>query len=174
MKSKVINFALFQAAWFGCVLSAAKGYWWMPPICAVFVCAAYLLMREDMIANVRTLAIIVVIGTVIDLVLWRAKIVGFAQPQANFISIAAWFASLWASFATTLRLSMSWLRSRYVVSAIFGAIGGPLAYLAGERLGALILPSKTLSLIVLAGEWAVLTPLVMWVAFRDDRKESVA
>ncbi len=174
MKSKVINFVLFQAAWFGCVLSAAKGYWWMPPICAVFVCAVYLSMCEDMIANVRALAIIVVIGTVVDLVLWQTKVVDFAYPQANFISSAAWFASLWASFATTLRLSMSWLRSRYVVSAIFGAIGGPLAYLAGERLGALILPSKTLSLIVLAGEWAVLTPIVMWIAFRDDRKESVA
>jgi hypothetical protein len=60
---------------------------------------------------------------------------------------------------------MSWLRDRYLVSAVFGAVGGPLAYLAGVRLGAAILgPSQRAALIVVAIEWAFAMPLLLWIA----------
>jgi hypothetical protein len=42
---------------------------------------------------------------------------------------------------------------------IFGLIGGPLAYIAGEKLGA-ILMINTMTLYVLALSWAVITPLL--------------
>jgi hypothetical protein len=41
--------------------------------------------------------------------------------------------------AATLRHSLGWLRGRWLVGAVLGAVGGPLAYLGGESLGALIL-----------------------------------
>jgi hypothetical protein len=60
---------------------------------------------------------------------------------------------------------MSWLADRYLVGAVFGAVGGPLAYLAGVRLGAAILgPSQTAALIVVAIEWALAMPLLLWIA----------
>jgi hypothetical protein len=63
--------------------------------------------------------------------------------------------SLWMAFATTLNHSLRWLASRPWVAALAGAIGGPLAYLAGAKLGALTLAAPTPALILIAGLWAV-------------------
>ena len=43
---------------------------------------------------------------------------------------------------------------------VIGLIGGPLAYIAGTKLGAVTLPRGNLSLLILAIEWAILTPLL--------------
>jgi hypothetical protein len=58
---------------------------------------------------------------------------------------------LWIVFATTLGHSLRWLMNRPVAAAVAGAIGGPLAYLAGGRLGALEIatPATTLPLIAM-------------------------
>jgi hypothetical protein len=58
---------------------------------------------------------------------------------------------LWIAFATTLGHSLRWLMNRPVAAAAAGAVGGPLAYLAAGRLGALEIatPAATLPLIAL-------------------------
>ncbi len=174
MKAKLLNFVLFQAAWFGCVLSAARGLWWMPPLCAICACAVYLYGSDNRASALRLLGTVTALGTVVDVALWKLNVVSFARSDASWLSGTIWFASLWAAFATTLQLSLAWLQSRVVASILFGAIGGPLAYVAGEKLGALSLPSKAVSLSVLAVEWAMLTPVVMLIAVRLTRKETTA
>jgi hypothetical protein len=67
---------------------------------------------------------------------------------------------MWLLFAMTLNHSLSWLKGRYVLSFVFGALGGPLAYVAGEKLGAVEITSD-LSLVILAISWAMITPLLM-------------
>jgi hypothetical protein len=81
---------------------------------------------------------------------------------------------LWMNFAATLNVSMVWLRGRYLLAAVFGAIGGPLAYYGGAKLGATeALPSLN-GMLVLAVGWGVMTPLLVWLArvcaVRDGRK----
>ena len=78
------------------------------------------------------------------------------------------------NFAATLNVSMAWLRGRYLLAAVFGAIGGPLAYYSGAKLGATeALPSLN-GMLVLAVGWGVMTPLLVWLArvcaVRDGRK----
>ena len=48
-----------------------------------------------------------------------------------------WMVALWGAFATTLNHSLRWLTRRPVFAALFGAVGGPIAYSAGVQLGAL-------------------------------------
>jgi hypothetical protein len=43
---------------------------------------------------------------------------------------------MWAQFATTFRFSLRTMITRPIPAALFGAAGGPIAFLAGERLGA--------------------------------------
>ena len=75
-----------------------------------------------------------------------------------------WMVGLWLNFAATLNVSLAWLRERYSVSALFGAIGGPLAYYSGAKLGATAaLPTLT-GLLLLAVGWGVMTPLLVWLA----------
>ena len=62
-------------------------------------------------------------------------------PNGMFAPVVApyWILSMWVLFATTLNVSLAWLHGRYTLAAVFGAIGGPLSYLAGARLGAVTL-----------------------------------
>jgi hypothetical protein len=72
--------------------------------------------------------------------------------------VPTWIFALWGLFASTLNLSLSWLKHYKLLAVIFGLIGGPLADIAGERLNAVQLISPY-ALISLAIGWALLTPL---------------
>jgi hypothetical protein len=67
---------------------------------------------------------------------------------------------LWVNQATTLNSCMAWLRERYLAGSLFGAVGGPLAYLSGAKLGAASLPS-TKGLVILGITWAVAFPALL-------------
>jgi hypothetical protein len=73
---------------------------------------------------------------------------------------------MWAMFATTLNLSRRWMQRRLLLASLLGAIFGPLAYLAGEELGAVNFESRFLAISALAVIWAVSMPLLMSVATR--------
>ena len=74
--------------------------------------------------------------------------------------------SLWLNFAATLNVSLAWLRSRYLLAAIFGGVAGPLAYYSGAKLGATeALPTMS-GILVLAVGWGILTPFLIWLARR--------
>ena len=76
-----------------------------------------------------------------------------------------WMVALWLNFAATLNVSLAWLREeRYQLAAAFGAIGGPIAYYSGAKLGATeMLPSQG-GMLVLAIGWGVMTPVLAWLA----------
>jgi hypothetical protein len=76
---------------------------------------------------------------------------------------------LWVNLGTTLNVSMAWLRGRYALGAVFGAIGGPLAYYSGATLGAMTrLPDPT-GLISIGVTWAIAFPLLLSVNERLQR-----
>ena len=62
---------------------------------------------------------------------------------------------------------MAWLQGRPVLGAALGAIGGPLAFLAGERLGAVDFPrGHGVGLASLAVVWGVALPFLFRIAGR--------
>ncbi len=66
-----------------------------------------------------------------------------------------------------VRSALRWLRTRLVLAATCAAIGSPLSYVAGERLGAVaILEPRTTSLVAVALSWAVFVPLALWARAR--------
>ena len=68
----------------------------------------------------------------------------------------AWLLTMWAQFATTFRHSLRTVISRPPQAAFFGAIGGPIAFLAGERLGAVTLLEPLMhGLLRLSISWAL-------------------
>jgi hypothetical protein len=79
---------------------------------------------------------------------------------------------MWALFATTLNLSMSWLKGRPWLAAAFGAVGGPLAYVAGRKLGGVEMNEPALALLVQGLGWAVMMPLLLRLAARLNGFES--
>lgn len=78
-----------------------------------------------------------------------------------------WILGLWLQFATTLHFSLGWLSKRYLLATLLGLIGGPLAFLGGERLGAAAFGDpRALSLGVIALAWAIALPVLVRSADR--------
>jgi len=78
---------------------------------------------------------------------------------------------LWLNFAATLNVSMAWLSGRYLLAAAFGAIGGPLAYYSGARLGATEALPTTNGMLLLAVGWGLMTPLLVWLAHEFKKQK---
>ena len=78
----------------------------------------------------------------------------------------------WVLFATSLDTSLKWLKERYVVAALMGAVFGPLSYRAGAALGAASFPKgEVRSLIVLAVIWGIVMPLLVWINSKLQKNE---
>jgi hypothetical protein len=75
---------------------------------------------------------------------------------------------MWLSFATTLNVSLRWLRKRLWTAAGFGAIGGPVSYFAGQQLGALQFVNNGAALAALAVGWGLVIPGLILLAERLD------
>ena len=89
-------------------------------------------------------------------------------PHGELLSGVAppWIVAMWALFAITLNYSLGWLRGRWILATILGAIAGPLSYWAGVRMGALEFVDPVKAVIALAIGWGVATPLLLALAQR--------
>jgi hypothetical protein len=167
--TKLINFALFQAGWFACVLGAASGRVWLGTTLGLALVFTHLALVPNRGQETRLLAFALVIGIVVDsfhaltgaLVFFRGSILaGLAPP---------WLLVLWMQLASTLRFSLSWLGGRYVLACVLGALSGAGAYAAGVRLGAAGLgPDTALALVQIGAGWGLALPLLLFVAQKND------
>jgi hypothetical protein len=168
---KAVNVILFQAAWFAAVLGAAGGMLWLGPLVMLPVLAIHLSLLDNRPGELKLLLAAGLLGFFYDtaFVSW-----GVFTPLQHLFPrpfSPPWMICLWINFAATLNVSMAWLRGRYFLAAVFGAIGGPLAYYSGAKLGATeALPSYN-GMLLLAIGWGIMTPLLVWLAkvFTKDR-----
>jgi hypothetical protein len=168
MGRTLLNILLFQVGWFACVLSGATQQPWVGALIAISIVSIHLLRAPLAEAEFKLVLIAVGIGTVWDSLLvwldWLRYSSGILIPN----TAPYWIVLMWGLFATILNVSLRWLRGRWLIAAIAGGLGGPLAYYGGHRLGALEFGDQSAALIALAIGWAVITPILMAVATRFD------
>lgn len=165
----VINVALFQVGWFACVLGAAYGKPWLGVGVAALVVGWHLARAPQPRRELALVACATVIGAVFETILVRAGWLRFDERGVLLAGTApVWMVALWALFATTLNVAMRTLRSRLALAALLGAVGAPLAYWGGARLGALELVGAGAALAAIGVGWALLTPLLFSAARRLD------
>jgi hypothetical protein len=106
------------------------------------------------------------VGLVFDSLLLATRWVSY--PNGEWLPGMApyWIVAIWLLFATTLNLSMGWLKGRLPLAVMLGALGGPLSYIAGEKLGAMRLENPEAALIALAVAWAIIMPVLSLLAQR--------
>ena len=74
----------------------------------------------------------------------------------------------------TIRYSMRWLSGRYLLGACFGLVGAPLAFFAGERLGAIeFLSPRIKNYSVLGLLWSLSVPLLVFISDRMASRVAV-
>lgn len=143
------NLVAYQFVWLAVIMSAARDLAWIGAAAALLVAAAHLALRRGA-REFKLMGLCAGIGLLIDSTLAMTGQVRFASAWPEDFA-PYWMLCLWIAFATTLAHSMRWVMNRPVAAAVAGAVGGPLAYLAAGRLGALEIatPATTLPLIAL-------------------------
>jgi hypothetical protein len=157
---KMINFIAFQVGWFSTVLGAAHGMPWLGVIVVPAALAIHLALSPDWRPELLLALCAAVMGFLIDSALIVSGVfspVPFLFP-ARFS--AFWMLMLWLNLATIINVSRGWLRGRYFIAAILGAIGGPMAYYSGAKLGAMTRLPGLENLLLIGMAWAASLPIL--------------
>lgn len=164
------NLLLFQAGWFACVLGAARGFPWQGALVALLIAAFIVSRSPQPLDELVLVAVATLLGFAFDSALTLAGWVDFEGAVPTHFVAPVWMVALWALFATTLNVSLRWLREWPALGVLFGALGGPAAYYAGERLGALQFADPLPGLAAVAAGWALATPLLVALARRLEAR----
>lgn len=157
-----VNFAAFQLAWLIAVWSASVGLPWLGPVAVVAWISAYAFWQVSARADFPLWVGAGVLGGIADSILVWSGAIAFPESAGPGFPTTLWMVALWVNFAAALRHCIGWLCGRFVVATVFGAIGGPLAYLAGDKLGAIeihLIPAVVIAWILVM---PCLLALEMW------------
>lgn len=169
MKNIVINIILFQIGWFACVLTAASNQPLVGAIISLFIIVSHVLISKQYKQEIRIIVIAMIIGLFWDSLIVSAGWITYTSGMLNDFIAPYWIVLMWALFATTLNYSLSWMKEKLLLSVVFGAIAGPLAYYAGMKLGAVEFTNETNALVALSIGWAIFTPSLLKLA--SDKSE---
>lgn len=135
---------------------------WLGLVVVPFVLALAVRMSPDWRRELIVALAAAVMGFCVDTALVAGDVFSPAPLWLPLPWSPPWMVMLWVNQATTLNSCLGWLRGRYLLGSLFGAVGGPMAYLGGAKLGAATVPS-TGDLLILAGVWACAFPALVAV-----------
>lgn len=165
MLSKLVNFIVFQGAWFACILGGAKGVPWLGVAVVVASATGHLIHARFDRGLAALFAAAFALGWALDWAVMASGAMAYPEQARLLTPVPLWMPCMWLSFATTLTLSLGWLRGRFMLGVLFGLIGGPAAYYTGMKLGAVELTGPlSRALLIIAVEWAIAMPLLLLLA----------
>lgn len=120
-----------NVGWFIFVMSAAHGQPWIGALFAATAVACHL--RHAAQARLELYLLVAVLGAA---ALWESLLTVsglLVYSSGTLIAHAApyWILALWALFTIQLNVLFRWLRGRYGLAAMLGAVAGPLSFRAG-------------------------------------------
>ena len=165
---QLANFAVFEAAWFACILGVAHGVpaWGTAAVVAAIAWHAAISARPA--TELVLVGLLCAIGLVAESLVVAQGHVAYPAGQPVAWLAPYWMVALWGEFAIALNVTLRWLKRRPLLAAVLGAIFGPLSFLGGVRLGGARFIDERTALVTLACMWAALMPLAMWLSDRLD------
>ena len=154
--TRLLNYALYQTGWFACVLGGAWHRPWTGLLAAALLAGVHLMLSRERAVELRLVALTLAVGLIAETAQIAAGTYRFTSGTVFETLPPPWLLAMWAQLATTFRFSLRPVITRTGRAALFGAAGGPVAFLAGERLGAVtFLPPLKDSLLRLSITWAI-------------------
>jgi len=159
---------VFQAAWFAAVLGAANQIplWGTAAVGAAL--AWHLAVSARPVEEAKLLGLVCLIGFAIETgnVLLGQVSYTSGQPVANLAPY--WMVALWGLLAIALNVTMRWMKGRFWLASLLGAVAGPASFVSGVKLGGAQFIAMTPALATMACTWAVLMPALVWLSMRFD------
>lgn len=152
----------FQLGWFLCVLAPSMG----TTYAGIFLMALYILVVLRFVVDPGAAFLrILLIGTIGATVDGIVTTTGWYEFPGKALWTPIYLYAIWYGFAATIETTLCWLKRRYVLASLLGAVFGPLNYLAGQKFGAVSFPNSVDDTMVFIGFlWAIELPLLLWIS----------
>lgn len=157
LASPLFNLLINNLFWVGCVVGRQQTIWIVAPAIIAYI----LMLLLSGTVKIQQILLPAAFGMAVDTLLTVSGVFVFSPGP---LILPLWLCALWLAFATTLPLSLRVLSRHPVLAAVAGAVGFPLSYLAGFKLGAVGfgLPLSVV-MILLIFIWALLLPpMTQW------------
>ena len=164
----VVNIAVFQVAWLSSVVGGAQQMPWLGPVSVLIAVMLHLRAARNPFEEVMLILCCGLVGAGFDSILVAMGWVTYKAGLFSDYLAPYWIITMWMLFATTLNVSMRWLRGKPIIAALLGLYGGPVSYLAGQALGGIVIVNQLVALSMLALGWAIMMPILMWLAENLD------
>ncbi len=167
---RTVYVVLGQLGWWGLV-----GYvhepeaQWAVSVGIVLGAAVHVCMHPTWLLELVRITSLALCGWMFESVWVRLGLVLY--PQNPGVVAPAWMAVLWLLFALQTQVLMKALNAHLIILVVLGVIGGPLAYRAGEALGA-IRVVHNMDWLVLALAWAIAVPTILRYSSLFDKELS--
>ena len=166
--TQLVNFVLFQAAWFAAVLGAAHQRPLLGTACVVVVIAVHVAGAARPARELALNVIVCLAGFAVESGMAIRGDVAYPSGQPVAWLAPYWMVALWGLLATAPNVTMRWLKHRLWLVAVLGAVSGPASFAAGVRLGGARFVDAPSALVTMACLWALAMPALMWLSNRLD------
>ena len=166
----IYNILGFKVCWWACVLGAVSNQKYLGPILVLIYLFIhlYIMSVELRKAEIYLLLFAAILGTFVDSVFLNFNLLTYEGSYANISYIAPlWITAMWVGFTATLNHAFKKIIKKYYIQVILGLIFGPLAYITGNGLNAIIFNpdySYNLILFIIAIAWGISFPLLCWTS----------
>ena len=162
---KVFNAISFYVVWWGCVLGVKLGYNYLGPILTFLFIVIHLKLISKPKEEIKLILSCGLLGLIIESFHFQTNFLsyqGYIFPNIFFPPI--WIICMWVGFAGTLNYSMFWMKNRWLMMVVSGAIFGPISYVAGLKLGVINFNfSYEFSIFVLSLVWGASIPIMYFL-----------
>lgn len=159
----IANLLFFQLAWFACVVGATYKMPWIGVVITLAILCWHLSKAKQVKPEMLLIFLALTIGGCFDQLMLSMRWIGYQNHGWDDSLVPVWILALWGAFSSTLNVSLAWLKGRYFIAMLFGAVGGPIAYLGAEKIGAVTLDGN-IAYIALSIGWSIMTPLLFYFA----------
>lgn len=160
----LFNFLAFEAAWFCAVTGGAAGRGLLLSLPVLAVVVIHLAInRARLQSELGLIAAVTLFGVLLEAGFMGAGLIRYAGTVEGQALPPIWIAALWFGFGTLPNASLAWLKGRWGLQALLGAIAGPLTYWTGVKLGAATLPGDG-GLFAIGLAWALALPAIFLMA----------
>jgi len=173
--TSLINYSLFQAGWFICILGTAAGHPWPATVAGVLLVVVHLALVRDRSREVVLLLGSLLLGLLVDAIHIGTGVLVFTSGSLHAALPPPWILILWLQFAMTLHYSLAWLNGRFFLGSVLGAVSGALAYWAGVRFGAAAFGAElTRSLVQIGLSWSIVLFILLKLSLLTAPKNGTA
>ena len=167
---RTVNFVVYNLVWLVSLIGAGSGYPWLGALALAGFMAWHFRQTTTPRADLLLVLAAAGAGLVCDTLYIQSGLLAYAAPLPWQQLAPFWIVAMWMNFGLTLNESLAWMRGRPVLGALLGVVGGPLAYIAGIKLGAAEMTAESWRVMgVVALTWGVAVPLLLSAAERVSR-----